>query len=212
MNRRDAMQRVAILMGGALSAPTMVAMLEGCKTATDAATSGFSFSTDYKALVAEIAEVIIPKTDTPGAKEAGVGPFIETMLRDCYSEAQQKHFVAGLDALTAKAKEAGGSYADLAADKKIAVLKALEADAKAETETNNKKAEAKVIDAETGLEKKSTKKDETPTPFFNLMKELTLFGYFTSEPGCKQALAYLPIPGRYEGCTTLEPGQKAWAL
>ena len=50
------------------------------------------------------------------------------------------------------------------------------------------------------------------TPFWRLMKELTLFGYFTSEQGATQALDYVPIPGRYEGCIPLKPGQKAYAL
>ena len=216
MNRRNALQRVAIMMGGAISAPTMVAMLQGCNPATEeAATSSFSFSPDYQKLVAEIAEVIIPKTDTPGAKEAGVGPFIETMLRDCYKEFQQKHFVAGLDAVAAKAKEAGGDFASLSDEQKTNILKSMEQGAKDEIEAQKTgMAQAKQRDTETGLEKEVDKgmEKEVPVPFFNLMKELTLFGYFTSELGCKEALAYLPIPGRYEGCIPLEPGQKAWAL
>ncbi len=213
MNRRNALQRVAIMMGGAISAPTLAAMLEGCTTATEGA-AGFSFSPDYQKLVAEIAEVIIPKTDTPGAKDAGVGPFIETMIGDCYKAYQQKHFVAGLDAVAAKAKEVGGNFESLSLEQKTEVLKAMEQSGKDELEAQKVKTEAKVRDAETGLEKEAGKKDkeEIPVPFFNLMKELTLFGYFTSEPGCKEALAYLPIPGRYEGCIPLEPGQKAWAL
>ncbi|HAK76772.1 MAG TPA: twin-arginine translocation pathway signal, partial [Runella sp.] len=44
------------------------------------------------------------------------------------------------------------------------------------------------------------------------MKELTVTGYFTSEIGATKALEYLPIPGRFEGCVPLKPGQKAWAL
>ncbi|MDP5122190.1 MAG: gluconate 2-dehydrogenase subunit 3 family protein [Spirosomaceae bacterium] len=213
MNRRNALQRVAIMMGGAISAPTMVAMLQGCSTEGETAT-GFSFSADYKKLVAEIAEVIIPKTDTPGAKEAGVGPFIETMLSDCYTEMQQKHFITGLDAVAAKAKTAGGDFESLTAEQKTDILKAMEADAKSEMDQQKGEAAAKIRDSETGLEKAVDKgtEVEVPVPFFNLMKELTLFGYFTSEVGCKEALAYLPIPGRYEGCIPLEPGQKAWAL
>lgn len=216
MNRRNALQRVAIMMGGAISAPTMIAMLEGCKSATEeAATSSFSFSADYQKLVAEIAEVIIPKTDTPGAKEAGVGPFIETMIGDCYKEFQQKHFVAGLDAVAAKAKEAGGDFESLSLEQKTSILKSMEQNAADELLAQKTgKAQAKERDTETGLEKAVDKgmKEEVPVPFFNLMKELTLFGYFSSEVGCKEALAYLPIPGRYEGCVPLEPGQKAWAL
>ena len=44
-----------------------------------------------------------------------------------------------------------------------------------------------------------------------LLRELTLLGYFTSEIGATQALAYDAVPGGYRGCLDLKPGQKAWA-
>jgi hypothetical protein len=214
LNRRDAMQRVAFLVGGALSAPTMIAMLEGCKsnTASEAATS-FAFSTDYKSLVSEIAEIIIPKTTTPGAKDAGVGPFIEMMLKDCYTPAQQEHFVKGLDALEEESKKVNGGkkFLESTPEQQTALLKSFEAMAKEESKKNE--AAKKIIDAETGLAKDTKGKTEAPpTPFFRLMKELTLLGYFTSEVGCKEALTYVQVPGKYEGCVKMTPGQKAWAL
>lgn len=213
MNRRDALQRVAILMGGAISAPTMVAMLEGCKSsATTEAATNFALSADYKNLVAEIAEIIIPKTSTPGAKEAGVGPFIEMMLKDCYSVAQQEHFVKGLDAVEAEAQKVGAKkFLELSKEQQITVLKTMEQAAKGEAKKNEEDAK-KVVDSETGTTKDQKKKDAPPTPFFKLAKELTLLGYFTSEVGATQALAYVPVPGRYEGCVKMTPGQKAWAL
>ncbi|MFZ1790646.1 MAG: gluconate 2-dehydrogenase subunit 3 family protein, partial [Saprospiraceae bacterium] len=82
-------------MGGVVSAPTVFAVLEGCKpaaTSTSTASEVFALSSSDQNLLAELAEVIIPKTNTPGAKEAGVGPFIELMLKDCYSPIQQAHF------------------------------------------------------------------------------------------------------------------------
>ena len=54
----------------------------------------------------------------------------------------------------------------------------------------------------------ATKKDR---PFFRLMKQLTVAGYFTSEIGATKALEYVPIPGRFEGDVLMQPGQKAWA-
>ena len=214
MNRRDAMQRVAYLMGGALSAPTMIAMLEGCKsnTATEAATS-FALSTDYKTLVAEIAEIILPKTATPGAKDAGVGPFIEMMLKDCYSATQQAHFAKGLDDLDGSSKKVNGGkkFLESTPAEQTALLKTFEAMSNEEAKKN---AEAKkIVDAETGLTKDTKGKTEAPpTPFFKLMKELTLLGYFTSEVGAKQALVHVDVPGSYVGCIKMTPGQKAWAL
>ncbi|WP_341224738.1 gluconate 2-dehydrogenase subunit 3 family protein [uncultured Arcticibacterium sp.] len=208
MNRREALNRVAILMGGAVSAPTIMALMEGC-TPKDTASTPFNLSADYQSLVAEIAEVIIPTTDTPGAKEAGVGPFIETMLRDCYSDAQGEHFKKGLEALESKSKELGGSFVSLSNEQKTEVLKAMEAAASTEKEEAKK---VKEIDPETGKVKDDGKSAEKVTPFFNIMKELTLFGYFTSEIGATQELDYVPIPGRYEGCIPLKEGQKAYAL
>lgn len=212
LKRRDALQRVALMMGGVVSAPTMIAILNGCKASGDA-TSGaaFSLTKDLQALVSEIAEVIIPKTDTPGAKDAGVGPFIEMMLKDCYTEAQQQHFLKGLEDVEAESKKLGSGFIALAADKKIQVIATMRDKAKAETESTKK--EAKQVDTESGLTKENTsKKVEPPVPFFNLMKELTVFGFFTSEPGATKTLDFVPIPGRYEGCIKMEPGQKAYAI
>lgn len=201
-------------MGGALSAPTMIAMLEGCKsnTATEAATS-FALSTDYKGLVAEIAEIIIPKTTTPGAKDAGVGPFVEMMLKDCYKPSQQEYFVKGLDALEeASKKDNGGKkFLESTPEQQTALLKKFEAMSNEEAKKNE--TAKKIVDAETGLAKETKGKEEAPpVPFFKIMKELTLLGYFTSEVGCKESLAFVEVPGKYEGCVKMTPGQKAWAL
>lgn len=201
-------------MGGALSAPTMIAMLEGCKsnTATEAATS-FGFSTDYKSLVSEIAEIIIPKTATPGAKDAGVGQFIEMMLKDCYTAAQQEHFMKGLGELDGSSKKVNGGkkFLESTPAQQTALLKSFETMSNEEAKKND--AAKKIVDAETGLTKETKGKTEAPpTPFFKLMKELTLLGYFTSEVGATQALAYVAVPGQYVGCVKMTPGQKAWAL
>ncbi|MBK9508078.1 MAG: gluconate 2-dehydrogenase subunit 3 family protein [Cytophagaceae bacterium] len=214
MNRRIALQRVAIMMGGAISAPTLVAMLEGCKSPSSAGTN-FSLIKDYQALVSEIAEVIIPKTDTPGAKDANVGPFIEKMLKDCYSDVQQNHFVKGLDQLEEESKKLGSGFVKLSVENKTKVMNTMVELAKKESETNEASKKAKEVDSESGLTKEQQKKKdevEIPVPFFTLMKELTVFGFFTSEIGATKTLDFIPIPGRYEGCIPLKPGQKAYAI
>ncbi|MFN9666692.1 MAG: gluconate 2-dehydrogenase subunit 3 family protein, partial [Bacteroidota bacterium] len=55
------------------------------------------------------------------------------------------------------------------------------------------------------------KKSEEPAHYFRMMKELTLWGYFTSEIGATQALRYVAVPGKYEGCIPYKKGDKAWA-
>ena len=44
-----------------------------------------------------------------------------------------------------------------------------------------------------------------------MIKQLTLWGYFSSEIGATQALRYVAIPGKYEGCIPYKKGDKAWA-
>jgi hypothetical protein len=199
MKRRDALGRVALLMGGALSAPTMLAFLEGCKQAGDAATGiTFPFPAERKNLVSEIAEIIIPKTDTPGAKDAKVGEFIELMLKDCYPERDQSSFNKGLEELEKK------DFLKATPEEQSKILTEMEAATKAEME---KAGEEKKKYTEAGKEY-----SDAGVPFFRLMKELTLLGYFTSEPGATQALEYVAVPGRYDGCIDMKPGQKAWAM
>ncbi len=209
MNRRDALSRVALLMGGTLSAPTLMAFGEGIKT-HQAVGADFSLNDAQRALVAEIAEHIIPKTTTPGAKEAGVGPFIEMMLKDCYKAQEQQNFLEGLADVDAKAMKAHSkNFLQTSSAEQVALLKMVEK----ETIELMKSANVQQVKVGDNVDKEviSSKKLKG-TPFWRLMKELTLFGYFTSEQGATQALDYVPIPGRYEGCVPLKPGQKAFAL
>jgi hypothetical protein len=199
MKRRDALGRVALLMGGALSAPTMLAFLEGCKQSGDAATGmTFPFPAERRSLVSEIAEIIIPTTDTPGAKDAKVGEFIEMMLKDCYPEKDQASFNKGLAELEKK------DFLKANPQEQTKILTEMEASTKAEM---TKAGEEKKKYTEAGKEY-----TDAGVPFFRLMKELTLLGYFTSEPGATQALEYVAVPGRYDGCIDMKPGQKNWAM
>jgi hypothetical protein len=188
MKRREALQLVAVMMGGTLATPALAGMLETDAPALRNAPA-LLFDQPTEDLIAEIAEVIIPTTDTPGAKAAGVGPFINLFVTDCYTEPAQKAFKLGVDKIERDSKAAfGKSFKDASVDQKTMLLKIAEGDAKAAQQAGMKDPQ-----------------------FFRTMKELTLFGYFTSEIGCTQALAYEYVPGRYEGCTPMKPGQKAWA-
>ena len=65
-------------------------------------------------------------------------------------------------------------------------------------------------DKEQAAYMKSKKKDE-PKHYFRMMKELTLLGFFSSKEGATQALRYIAVPGKYEGCIPYKKGDKAWA-
>jgi hypothetical protein len=125
MNRRELIRNIALMLGGSFSAQTIMAMdkretITGPKNNN----SSFSLTETQQKIVAEIAEIIIPKTDTPGAKDVGVPAFIEMMLKDCYKEPEQLSFLEGLASME-KVK-----FLSLNSDEKNGVLKYLEQETK----------------------------------------------------------------------------------
>lgn len=172
------------MLGGVFSAPTLMAM-DNWENAAKPNGKGaaFSLTETQQKIVAEIAEMIIPKTGTadgasPGAKDVGVPAFIEMMLNDCYKAPEHQSFMEGLVSMERV------RFLELNADERRGVLKLLEQEAK------------KIA-------------GKTP-PFWRLIKELTLLGYFTSEAGLKASFDYVQIPGKLE-LIKLKPNQKAYA-
>ena len=186
MNRREALSSVALLLGGTIIGSQ--AFLSGCKSSTDA---GTSFSATDISFLDEVAETILPATGTPGAKAAKVGEFMTVIVKDCYEEADQKIFMEGMKKLDeASKKKNSKTFMESSAEQRHDLLVDLDKEAK---------------------EYQKTKKKEDPNHYFRMMKELTLWGYFTSEVGAKQALRYVAVPGKFEGCIDYKKGDKAWA-
>ena len=190
MNRRDAISRVALLLGGTVLGAE--AFLSGCtNTDKNIGGAGTNFSNDDVMFLDEVAETILPATDTPGAKDAKVGDFMTRIVRDCYTPADQKVFVDGMQKLNeASKKKSGKSFMDASTQERHDLLVDLDKEQKAYM---------------------ASKKSEDPTHYFRMMKELTLWGYFTSEPGATKALRYVAVPGKYQGCIDYKKGEKAWA-
>ncbi len=189
MNRRDALNRVALLVGGSIVGGT--AFLEGCKPSDKKVATGLPFSQEQISFLDEVAETIIPTTTTPGAKAAKVGQFMQTMVTDCYEEKDQKIFIEGINSIDkACAKMHGQGFLKASPEQRTALLTAIDKEAVAYNKG---------------------KKEGDPNHYFSLMKQLTLLGYFTSEVGATQALRYVAIPGRYEGCIPYKKGDRAWA-
>ncbi|MEI6714987.1 MAG: gluconate 2-dehydrogenase subunit 3 family protein [Verrucomicrobiota bacterium] len=119
MNRREAVQRITLLLGGVLSTQ-LTAGLMGQVINTG---PSLPFNADQELLLSEIADVIIPTTDTPGAKAAGVEKFIIRLVRDCYIKPEQQTFHDGLAKLEADCKEKfGKGFVALDAAQKIEAI------------------------------------------------------------------------------------------
>lgn len=165
------------------------------------------FSKEEVGFINEVAEVILPKTDTPGAKEANVGATIAVIAADCYTDAQRDHFKTGLKDIDNRAQtQFGKPFLLLDTDSKTALLSELDSEANA----YNKKiglwdvATDKPSDREPGT--------DLPLPHaFSLVKQMSLYTFFTSEVGATKVLRYVAVPGYYDGELEYKKGDKAWA-
>ena len=210
MDRRDAVKSVAFLLGGALSATTIGVFLEGCNTSTDTKGSNL-FSAEQDQMITELADIIIPTTKTPGAKAAGVGPFIAMMIKDCYPKEAQEVFVKGLEDLAARSKkEYGSSFVKITVKEREQLVGKLRDETIAAQKAEDAKNAAQPVVQLTSPNPAGDKYGAKPN-FFLITRDLTLLGYWSSEIGATQALEYVEIPGRYDGCVDLKPGQRVYS-
>jgi hypothetical protein len=199
MNRREAIQRTAMALGYAVTGPALIGVLNGCKATPDVSFKPVFFNQEQAAAIAELTEIIIPRTDTPGAKDAGVPGFIDSMLKEVYSKEDQDKFLAGLMEFEKTAEsEYGSSFVNCKPEDQIALFK----------KHHNSAVESLGTGGPTGWWNTAGGADK---PFVLKIKELTLLGFFTSEPGATQVLQYNQVPGPYQGCVPLSQVGKAWA-
>jgi len=193
MNRREALKQVAFLMGGAVSAYSILGIEKGyCADASAPQTSVFNAS--QMQLVSRVAEIIIPRTDTPGATDVGVPGFIDRMLGNVYPKTDRERYFAGLAEFEAAAKS---DFASLQPAQQVEWVRKFHDAAVAEERRRPRGAN-----------------DHPQRPFILMTKELTLLGFFTSQVGATQVLQYAAVPGSFHACIPLaQAGNgKSWAV
>jgi gluconate 2-dehydrogenase gamma chain len=199
MNRREALRRTALALGYTISAPLAAAVLNGCSAKPDITFVPKFFNEEQARLMSMLAETILPRTDTPGAIDAGVPGFIDDMVATVYSAEQQKNFTDGLGAFAEQAKtEIGDDFIDATPEQQLEFVKKLNTELLSSNDAS--KSEGWWA-AGAGKSK----------PFFLEAKELTVLGFFTSEAGATQVLQYNQVPGPFKGCVPLSEVGKAWA-
>jgi len=192
MNRREAISTVSLILGGTIAGAEV--FLSGCSMPKEPDYTGLlnQNGSDFVPLLDEIAEVILPTTkNSPGAKAAQVGRFMNVMVTECYDGEHQSVFLEGLAKFDEAATELfGKNFMELDAREKLDVLLPLEAEIKTYADT---------------------KGPDDPPHYYQLVKQLTLVGFLTSEIGVKQAMRHTPIPGRFDPCIPYAEGEKAFS-
>jgi hypothetical protein len=137
--------------------------------------------------VAVVAELIIPATDTPGARAAGVSEFIDLIVAEWYTEEERARFLAGLADLDHRGQaNSGRFFVEAPASYQEQILAELQGELLTFRATGGKPEER----------------------FFHQLKYLTLYGYYTSKVGLEQELHWTTIPGRYDPCVATGVGQR----
>jgi hypothetical protein len=148
-----------------------------------------------KTLLAELAETIIPATDTPGAKEAGAVEFMIPFLNDCTDIKTLNRFIEGLKDLESYTfSRYQRDFTECSPEEKQAVLQHFEQKARV-THSIFEKIRNRV----------------TGYAFFVTLKKYAVQGYCISEKGATMGMSYIAVPGKNLPCIPLEPNQKTWA-
>lgn len=183
MDRREALALTSTFLGVTLVGSQV--FLGACSAPAKDKTL---LTEDDLPLLNALCDGILPDSESsPGAGKAGVGRFIKAIVSDCYSPEEEALFVEGFrDFQTDMQATYGKAFTDLGVPERVEVLTRYDAQAR------SFEAAGKPY-------------------FYSMLLQLTLWGYFISEPGATQALRYNPVPGRYEGYVPYQKGDKAWS-
>ena len=195
IDRREFLRRAAIVLGGGLSASCVSAVMSRDAHEPLRANAPVLTSPE-RAILEAVSERILPRTDTPGALDAGVPDFVEFVLAEGYPAGAREAYRLALRELDASAeREHGVGFTALGPEAQDALLGPLELAEFAAAGTGP--------DLFGGL--------SMTKPFFAATKELTVVGYYTSSVGLAAERTFSHFPGVFDGAVEWTPGQKPWA-
>jgi hypothetical protein len=171
MQRRSAIKNIALTIGGAIVLPSWANAWN-----QESVQHSRPISPSQDALLAEIVETIIPKTNTPGAKELNIHQFTTKMVTDCYDKNAQRVFTKGFDLVDKNAKNSfSKSFMDCDAKQRLEVL-----------------------------DKMSKSENSDEKNFVGLVKNLTIQGYLNSEYVMTNLRIFEFAPAHFYGCVPVK--------
>ena len=195
MNRREVLAQIALAAGGTLTGGVVEAALSGAQLHVPPAQS--ALEPHERERVRQLAELIIPRTDTPGAIDAGVPAFIDQIVSNWYTPRERAIFREGLTDLDAFCRQAWNRpFTECDPGQQTKALSAAEDSSRGYQEASGRR----IRDA-----------PDEQSPFFYKLKLLTVLGYYTSEIGSTQELSYDPVPGKYDGDLDFATVGRQWS-
>lgn len=180
MNRRDALKNTFLIIGGTtISASTIVSVMSGCKpAATELGWKPVFLNEGEARTLTAAVDALIPRTETPGAVDAGVPQLIDLLAQDIFGAEDRKRLQDGLAQMNKDSQEKfNDDFSDLSVEQQTELLTAYDQQAFGQPRAQGEER-----------------------PFFADFKQLVVFGYCTSEQGATQHLQYEAVPGGFQGC------------
>lgn len=194
MNRRDALRLLSAGAAIPLLPHTLLAALREARAGLGPATAPRTLNAHQDATVRTMAEMIIPRTDTPGAADAGVAEFIDLLLTEWYDEPERTIFLKGLDHVDQHTQALfGENFVDCSSSQQSETLTWLGQQIADELEQEREHPRSLMETEPRRLES-----------FYLMFRRLTLTAYYTSEVGAEGELHFEIIPDRYEGCAEVQ--------
>ncbi|TMM58736.1 gluconate 2-dehydrogenase subunit 3 family protein [Maribacter algarum] len=215
MDRRKALKNMGLAMGYTVATPTLVSIMQSCKSETVMEWTPDFFTKDQGTVLTKLVDIILPKTDTPSASEVQVNLFIDRFINEVVDEEQQGFIKMITGRFMEKAvKDAGEEkVSDVSVE---ALEKTLASALKVSKEDESKNGEAVQAYMTAMAEGKKAVLDDNVAShaFASNLRNMTIMGYKTSEYIGEKVLNYLPVPGKYVACGDVQElsGGKAWSL
>ncbi|MBI2796725.1 MAG: gluconate 2-dehydrogenase subunit 3 family protein [Gemmatimonadetes bacterium] len=144
-----------------------------------------------RATVAELSEIVIPATDTPGAKAARVDEFVDLILAEWATENDRGIVLNGLAALDARMRQAtGGTFLEAAPAPRVAMC----------TQMDDELTAARAASRAWSRTAGTPRPPDHRSLFWHHMRSLTVSGYYTSEAGYTLERMAVLVPGIYNPC------------
>lgn len=180
MNRREVLKKTGWTIAGTAALPGLASLLESCGVSATSDYQPKHLTPDQFRTIERIADIILPGSETPGASDVGVAPFIDLVLSGYMHKEEMVNFMTGLEAFISNEKELNQKpFLELEAENQEAIISELDVN----------------------LE------DANVPTFYYTLKELVMWGYYTSEQGIKM-MDYQPVPGQFQGCITADENTK----
>lgn len=191
MKRREVLRLLATGTALQLAPHQLFALAKEVRSLLDGQVSLGTLNPHQYATVKTMAEIIIPRTNTPGATDVKTAEFIDLMLTEWYDDAERKRFFGGLEDVDLRSTALfGKSFVDSSAGQQAEILRAL-------GETLPDMANAPRRQNLTG------RGSIAGENFYSMFRQLTLTAYYTSEDGATKELHFEMVPGDYNGCGEL---------